>query len=169
MHDKLTVLIQTSPIPSHPSTALLEALFRSFRKADGLLEARIVILADGCEELPSPEADAEQTSSSGKEVENFKHGKASSSSIESYHEHLLRLRKLVQNQTPPFRPEGAGTIELLELETRHGSAPAIRAAMERVVTTPLVMVCQHDNFFVHEAPVRDVVHAMLETNGLGVG
>mmetsp|Transcript_5346 Transcript_5346/g.11771 ORF Transcript_5346/g.11771 Transcript_5346/m.11771 type:complete len:85 (+) Transcript_5346:27-281(+) len=51
MHELLTVLIQTSPIPSHPSTALLEALFRSFEKADGLLESRIIILADGCETL----------------------------------------------------------------------------------------------------------------------
>ena len=50
MEQLLTVIIQTSPLPSHPSTALLEALFRSFDRVDGLKEANIVILADGCDE-----------------------------------------------------------------------------------------------------------------------
>lgn len=174
MHDKLTVLIQTSPIPSHPSTALLEALFRSFRKADGLLESRIVILADGCEEI-RPSSFSSTSSSflqqqQQEEVENIKHGKVSTKTAKNYQQHLKRLREFVQNKTPPFCPHPGGNIELLELETRHGSARAIRAGMDRVVNTPLVMVCQHDNFFINEAPVRDVVRAMLqEPIGLGIG
>ncbi|KAG7366947.1 hypothetical protein IV203_029617 [Nitzschia inconspicua] len=164
MHDKLTVLIQTSPIPSHPSTALLEALFRSFRKADGLLESQIVILADGCEEIT--------ISAEGKvnEVENIKHGKASLFTAKNYREHLTRLREKVAKQTPPFCPLPGGSIKLLELEGRHGSALAIQAGMNQVVNTPLVMVCQHDNFFVRYAPLREVVNAMLtEPRGLGIG
>jgi hypothetical protein len=76
---------------------------------------------------------------------------------------------MVQNQMPPFCPQRDGSIELLELESRHGSAPAIRAAMKRVVTTPLVMVCQHDNFFINEAPLRQIVFAMVQEQGLGIG
>ena len=173
LHDKLTILIQTSPIPSHPSTALLESLFRSFQKADGLLESRIVILADGVEEIIKNKEDIsldEQQRQQPSEVENIKHGKASSETAENYGEHLKRLRKAVQDQNPPFQPHSGGSIELCELETRHGSAPAICVAMEEIVTTPLVMVCQHDNFFINETPFRHVVTAMIEEPfGLGIG
>lgn len=163
MRDKLTVLIQTSPIPSHPSTALLEALFRSFQKANGLLESRIVILADGCEEI-------DISSQTDGEVENIKHGKASSQTAENYRQHLERLREMVRDQSPPFCPHAGGSIELLELQSRHGSARAIRAGMELVVNTPLVMVCQHDNFFINFAPLREVVDAMIQQPlGLGIG
>lgn len=51
--DKITVLIFTSPVPSHPSTRLLENVFNSVRAH--LSSARIIILADGCDG-PEPEA-----------------------------------------------------------------------------------------------------------------
>ena len=156
MREKLTVLVQTSPIPSHPSTALIEALFRSFAKADGLLESRVVILADGCEE------------SKDDERENVKHGKASSETASNYRKFLKNLKDLVDNQTPPFCPVTGGSIELVQLSERYGSAPAIRCAMGTVVSTPLVMVCQHDNFFINPAPLRQVVDAMCDTTGLGI-
>jgi len=161
MNESLTVLIQTSPIPSHPSTALIEALFRSFGKADGILESRIVILADGYEECDS-ETKALNT-------ENIKHGRCYSKTAENYRIHLKRLRQAVQNEIHPFCPRAGGSIELIELETRHGSALAIKTAMERVVSTPLVMICQHDNFFVNNAPLREVVGALREERGLGIG
>jgi hypothetical protein len=76
MDQLLKTIVQTSPIPSHPSTALLEALFRSFQHVDGLLESRIVIVCDGCEEaLPV-------------EKENNTHGKASSETTQNYRLHL---------------------------------------------------------------------------------
>ena len=173
MRESLTILIQTSPIPSHPSAALLEALFRSFEKADGLLESRIVILADGCEELalPSKENGVDNGNKKSKDsTENIKHGKCHSKTAQNYWDHLRILEKLVSDQTPPFRPHEGGSIELIQLERRHGSAPAIEAAMSRFVSTPLVMICQHDNFFVNEAPLREVVRALLEEpRGLGIG
>mmetsp|Transcript_60295 Transcript_60295/g.147964 ORF Transcript_60295/g.147964 Transcript_60295/m.147964 type:complete len:376 (-) Transcript_60295:120-1247(-) len=156
MRDKLTVVVQTSPIPSHPSTALIEALFRSFTKADGLLESRVIILADGCEE------------SKDDERENVKHGKASSETASNYRKFLKNLKDLVENRIPPFCPINGGSIELLQLSERYGSAPAIRCAMDTVVSAPLVMVCQHDNFFINPAPLRQVVDAMCDTPGLGI-
>ena len=45
VQDNLTVLIFTSPVPSHPSTWLLERVYSSIRRH--LPGARIVILADG--------------------------------------------------------------------------------------------------------------------------
>jgi hypothetical protein len=185
MRDKLTVLVQTSPIPSHPSTALIEALFRSFTKADGLLESRVVILADGCEEIggdgdcdveaqdlevSTMTATATLTASTElqRERENIKHGKASSETASNYREFLKELKCLVSTRTPPFCPHNDGRIELVELPARHGSAPAIRKAMESIVSTPLVMVCQHDNFFVNHAPLRQVVDAMCTIPDLGI-
>lgn len=163
-------VLQTSPIPSHPSTALLEALFRSFEKADGLLESRIIILADGCEELILSSTEDGQDNRPKDSVENIKHGKCYSKTAENYRKHLRLLEKAVRDQAPPFRPRDGGSIELVQLEKRYGSAPAIEAAMSRFVSTPLVMICQHDNFFVNEAPLREVVHALLkEPRGLGIG
>jgi hypothetical protein len=80
------------------------------------------------------------------------------------------LRAAVQEQRPPFVPSANGSIELLELPFRHGSARAIQAAFDQYhkVQTPLVMVAQHDNFFVQEIPYfKSCVHAMVETPGLG--
>ncbi len=148
-------------------------MFRSFEKADGLLESRIIILADGCEELilpPSQDGEDNGDKRSKDSIENIKHGKCYSKTAQNYRNHLKLLEKAVQDQSPPFRPLDGGSIELVQLEKRYGSAPAIEAAMSRFVSTPLVMVCQHDNFFVNEAPLREVVHALLdEPRGLGIG
>ena len=169
MRELLTVVIQTSPIPSHPSTALLEALLKSFHKyADGLMEARVIILADGC-------ASVEQDG----DLENHKHGKVSSRSATNYQEHLKQLRsKIYETKEYPFHAsKEGGTLELVELPYRHGSARGVRAAffeLERKcqvssINTPFVMIGQHDNFFVREAPVRTIVQAWHRTAGLGVG
>lgn len=159
MDKLLTVLIQTSPIPSHPSTALLEALFRSFQQVDGLLESHIIILCDGCEEALSGEK------------ENYKHGKASPETAKNYRLHLSRLREDVRRQKHPFVSCAQGSIEILELSERHGSARAIEAAFFRYekVKTPFVMICQHDNFFVQEVPLRSCLDAMYSNQNLGIG
>ena len=178
MDQLLTVMIQTSPIPSHPSTALLEALFRSFQKADGLLESRIVIVCDGCEEIIIAPPTTNGVVVVVGEKENNKHGKASLETAARYREHLTLLREAVMVlQRPPFVPRANGSIELLELSERHGSARGIQAVFSGtastrtdsddinkpfVVETPLVMICQHDNFFVQDVPLRACVHAMMD-------
>lgn len=45
MNNQLTVLIPTSPIPSHPSTAILDETISNVRR---YTDARIIIMADGC-------------------------------------------------------------------------------------------------------------------------
>mmetsp|Transcript_19256 Transcript_19256/g.38704 ORF Transcript_19256/g.38704 Transcript_19256/m.38704 type:complete len:392 (-) Transcript_19256:2333-3508(-) len=145
MEKLLTVLIQTSPLPSHPSTALLEALFRSFDRVDGLKEAHIIILADGCE-------CEEETSS----TENFKHGTVSPETRANYKQHLQLLQEKIVNRQAPFQPLKNGTIQLVKLPYRHGSARAIAAAFNMqpsIISTPYILIGQHDNFF-----VRDVAY-----------
>mmetsp|Transcript_15013 Transcript_15013/g.23070 ORF Transcript_15013/g.23070 Transcript_15013/m.23070 type:complete len:390 (-) Transcript_15013:237-1406(-) len=160
MDELLTVIIQTSPIPSHPSTALLEALFRSFKNADGLLEANIVVLADGCDTTHDEE-------------ENVKRGKASMRTSENYALFLSKLRGMVERCEPPFvaSKEGKGRIRLVELPKQHGSARAIQAAFWEydLVRTPFVMICQHDNFFIHPTSLKSIVNALHKRPGLGIG
>jgi len=145
MENLLTVLIQTSPLPSHPSTALLEALFRSFDRVDGLKEARIIVLADGCE--------CEEESSS---TENFKHGTVSSETRANYKQHLQLLQEKIDSRQAPYQPLKNGTIQLVKFPYRHGSARAIAAAFNMqpsIISTPYILIGQHDNFF-----VRDVAY-----------
>ena len=166
----MTVLVQTSPIPSHPSTALLEALVRSFQHCDGLLEARIIIVCDGCgEESLTERKEAEDNDSSTKE--NYKHGKTTTvETAARYRQHLQQLRHMVEQRQAPFVPQAHGSMELLEFAERHGSARAIQAVFDQgLVQMPLVMICQHDNFFVRPFPLfRSCVHAMTNTLETGM-
>ena len=151
MDQLLTVIVQTSPIPSHPSTALLEALFRSFRQVDGLRECRFIIVCDGCDEVDTVSG----------QVEGLKHGRASFDTASRYREHLQKLRNRLD--IAPFGGcsiQGRGSVELLELAERHGSARAIEVAFRTKVETPFVMIAQHDNLFVSSVPLRSIVAAM---------
>ncbi len=152
MEKLLTVLIQTSPLPSHPSTALLEALFRSFDRVDGLKEANIIILADGCESEETSSNDHADNTTTTKKKTNFKHGAAPLETRENYKQHLQLLQEKIDNRQAPFQPIKNGTIQLLQLPFRHGSARAIAAAFKRqsLISTPYILIGQHDNFFVRD-------------------
>lgn len=45
--DTVTVVIPTSPIPSHPDTAVIEATVESVRAQEGLVDCQIIVAADG--------------------------------------------------------------------------------------------------------------------------
>mmetsp|Transcript_18366 Transcript_18366/g.52985 ORF Transcript_18366/g.52985 Transcript_18366/m.52985 type:complete len:387 (-) Transcript_18366:336-1496(-) len=154
MDQLLTVIIQTSPIPSHPSTALLDALFRSFNRVNGIRECRIIISCDGCDE----EETADEVFREGRQkgIPNYKHGKVSEDAKTRYKTHLRHLRgKLGED---PFH----GPVEIIELPYRHGSARAVDAVFSSV-RTPFVMVAQHDNLFVKDISLRDLL-SVMETN-----
>jgi len=169
-HHLLTILIQTSPIPSHPSTALLEALFRSFDKVKNIrVLAKIYILCDGYDEISAEEEEQ------GKD--GIKRGRVSSDVAQRYREHLKLLRRKLDQ--PPFAPSQSyskdsncddnciSQVEMIELPQRHGSAPAIKAAFDMgYVTTPFVCVAQHDNFFVSEVPLPSVLQTMMDNDWL---
>ena len=161
----LTILIQTSPIPSHPSTALLEALFRSFDRHIKEIRclAKIYILCDGYEEVEDDDVDGR--SSDKKRKDGTKRGRVSRDAADRYREHLKRLRAKLDQ--PPFAAAPSSScgdtwdVEMVELPERHGSACAIKAAFDMgLVTTPFVMVAQHDNFFVSEIALPSILEAM---------
>lgn len=174
MEKLLTVLIQTSPLPSHPSTALLEALFRSFDRVDGLKEANIIILADGCECEETTEGedndhnDNDATTTTGKRA-NFKHGSAPLEARANYKQHLQLLQEKIDNRQAPFNTLKNGSIQLVQLPYRHGSARAIAAAFHdesqqsTLLSTPYVLIGQHDNFFVRDVSfLTTLLHCMDE-------
>ena len=144
MENLLTVIVQTSPLPSHPSTALLEALFRSFDRVKHLKDCNIIILCDGaCDEDDKDVKDTKQS----KKI-NYKHGSINQDKVNDYLLHLDLLQQKIDNKEAPFISTNNGTIKLLKLPYRHGSARAIKAAFP--INTPYVLIAQHDNFFVHD-------------------
>ena len=61
------------------------------------------------------------------------------------------MREKVNSKQEPFVPSKNGSIQLIELPHRHGSARAIAAAFNILsISTPYVMIGQHDNFFVRD-------------------
>lgn len=155
MQNLVTVIIQTSPLPSHPSSALLEALFRSFDRVVGLKQAGIIILADGCdcEERNENEDVIDTTYRGGTTTNkaNFKHGTVPFEARVKYKQHLKLLKEKIDNKQAPFKPAKNGNIQLLQLPYRYGSARAIAAAFEILsISTPYVLIGQHDNFFVRD-------------------
>jgi hypothetical protein len=166
MEKLLTVLIQTSPLPSHPSTALLEALFRSFDRVEGLKEAKIIILADGCESeeiTADDDDDHNNNNDDDNKKANFKHGKAPLETRTKYKQHLHLLKEKIGNMQSPFNPLKNGTIHLLELPYRHGSARAIAAAFEsQAISTPYILIGQHDNFFVRDVSYLSTILQYME-------
>lgn len=157
MENLLTVIVQTSPLPSHPSTALLEALFRSFDRVKHLKDCNIIILCDGaCDEDDEHVKDTKQS----KKI-NYKHGSINQDKVNDYLLHLDLLQQKIDNKEAPFISKNNGTIKLLKLPYRHGSARAIKATFP--INTPYVLIAQHDNFFVHEVNyLKDIINFLDE-------
>lgn len=149
----LTVIVQTSPVPSHPSTALLQALFRSFNEhVNGIRECRIIIVADGFEE-------------EGKGDGNLKRGKVPLDVAQRYRIFLKRIEESIINA--PFGGsciQKDGSVQLVILSKRHGSAKAINHVLKTMVETPFVMICQHDNFFIADTPSLDSIMSVMSRN-----
>lgn len=118
----MSVLITTSPVPSNPSTMMLEAVLNTFPRVKGLPECPLVIVCDGFRFA------AKST---------WKAGRVTEDSAVRYEEYLQRLEGLLHNgRLPP------GT-RLVILEGRNGQAMAVRAGLDHV-ETPFVCVHQHD-------------------------
>ena len=112
-------------------------------------------MADGCDD--ECEEDEERRTNNrcdgqiATKKANFKHGGAPLGTREKYKQHLHLLREKVNSKQEPFVPSKNGSIQLIELHHRHGSARAIAAAFNILsISTPYVMIGQHDNFFVRD-------------------
>ena len=131
----LTILVQTSPVPSHPSTALLDALFRSFDRhvKDIRRLAKIYILCDGYDEVEDDGESDDKANDKQKRKDGTKRGRVTRDVASRYREHLKLLRAKIDQ--PPFSGSASGCDDtigpsLIELPERHGSACAIKAAFD---------------------------------------
>jgi hypothetical protein len=138
----LTIVVTTSPIPSIPSTALLEALFASLdRCVPQLACCQAIIVCDGI-----------GTVLGSGETPNWKCSKVNPLHVGLYAEYVQNVQRLAHAQKR--RP-----CTVLALNERRGCGLAVDAALASVVT-PFVMVVQHDQLFLRGFDVLGVLGAM---------
>ena len=143
----VTVIVTTSPIPDHPSTAMLEHTVTSFRHVEGLASCRIIIVCDG---VRSSEQDA------------LKRGLVTSETEVNYRGYIASLRHLIlehRSTNGPFH-----TAEVLELDSHQGFGWALWAGL-RIVDTRYVLVAQHDYCFERSVDLFSVTQAMADSSG----
>jgi len=137
LRERLSVVLTTSAVPSHPSSVLLDDTLCSMDFAVGLSACSLLIVCDGYKLCPH-----------GAEP-RFRAGVLDLDSAQRYEDYKRQLRlREVSNE---FR--------LLELRERHGFGFAVRAALERV-ETPYVMVMQHDRRFMRRVEMEPLIEAM---------
>ena len=137
--DRLTVLITTSPAYTHPSTCLLDQVLATFAEVPYLIECRTIIICDGyriTEEL------------------RFKKGRVTEEQALRYEEYKTRLKAHVAENNPLYT-----NTTILELPQRVGFGFALQKAMP-MVTTPYVMVVQHDRSFIKPFDLLGILSSM---------
>lgn len=156
--DLLTVVLTTSACPLHPSTWCLETVLASFRRVPGLDTCRMVVVCDGYvvkKGLAKPRPRA---------------GIIDENMAANYAAYVEKLRRLASVGTygdglaTGSAADGGATSPLLGamivvLETNHGFGRALEAGVEHV-TTPFVLVVQHDRYFERAIDIDAVLSAM---------
>ena len=154
LKELLTVIVTTSPIPSNPSTELLERVFQTFSHGgkDFALQCRKVIVCDGCRERGDKVSKRHTTNKQA-----MRNGIVDSEQLENYTKFKAALRNLCASapETSPFH-----TAEVKELQERQGYGFALRHALRECVQTPFVIVIQHDRTFMRSCPIYETVRAM---------
>jgi hypothetical protein len=154
LEELLTVIVTTSPIRSNPSTELFERVFQTFLHggSDFAYKCRKLIVCDGVrvrdETVSRRHTNIKQA---------MRNGIVDGSQSDNYVEFKKALRRLCEfaaEETPFFN------ATVVELETRHGYGFALRHALQECVSTPYVIVIQHDRTFMRPTPIHDTVRAM---------
>ena len=139
----LSVVVTTSPIPSMPSTVLLEALYSSLSMIPYLSDCRRILVADGIGEVLAEGGDP-----------NYKKSRVLPGEEEAYEQYLDAIQGLIDAGTKGFH----GT-ELLRMPQRVGFGLAVKAAAE-MATTPFLMVVQHDQLMLRAVDLPGILTAM---------
>jgi|ERR1712063_22042 len=137
--DLMTVLITTSPAHTHPSTCLLDQVLETFLGVPQLIECRTIIICDGYHVTDSV---------------RYKKGRVTPEQAATYEEYKKRLHQRIEQNDPRYQ-----NTELFELEERAGFGFALQKALP-LVTTPFLMVVQHDRSFIKDFDLLGILHAM---------
>lgn len=148
----LTVVVTTSYVMSHPSTALLQTVLDSFSLVPGLAECRTIVVCDGFK-VTAASRDKGKGKGRGRRGANnqSKLGYVSEAGAARYRQYIRQVKRFAST-----RP---GAIEVLVLPRHHGFAYAVKAALQRVATE-FVMVVQHDYIFLRGFDLPAVLYAM---------
>eukprot|EP00041_Stephanoeca_diplocostata_P019544 m.423289 g.423289 ORF g.423289 m.423289 type:complete len:398 (-) comp21332_c0_seq2:1701-2894(-) len=139
VQNRLTIILTTSPVQSNPSTQMIEEVVGDIAHVPSLVSCKKMIVCDGC------------TVADG---DKFRSGKVTKESLQRYDEYIERLASIVRQGHGSF-----ANTTLLRMPSRHGFGLAVKAALGRV-TTPYVMIMQHDRPFVASFPLPAVLAAM---------
>ena len=140
----ITVVVTTSPMRCDPELEMLETVFASLRLV-GLHACRKLLVCDNKEE-----EEEEPVTQAGEDAITLKRSSLPKPFMARYRERMRNLRKA------PW----AQDVEVVELTSWHGFALATRHALD-LVSTPLVIVIQHDLAFLRGADLRPVAEALL--------
>ena len=140
---ELGVVVVTSPIISHPSTALLETIFASFDLVEGLAGREVVVVADGVK---------------GEGKYRPKRGEVPTKLVEAYAGYLDRVELLAKEAEPGSIWANTRVVRLPE---HRGFGHALLAGLHEV-TTEFVLVVQHDHPFTARFSIRPVLDFLEE-------
>lgn len=135
----MSVLVTTSPVPSNPSTMMLQAVLSSFSRVEGLTACPLVIVCDGFRQA------------SGKST--WKAGQITEDAAERYEGFLQNLEGLLN--TGVLAPGS----RLVVLNGHNGQALALQAGLAQV-ETPFVCVHQHDLEFMFDFGLQRVLDVL---------
>lgn len=138
----LTLIVTTSVIPAHPSTRLIAEVLGSYvRNEPDLLDCKKIIVCD----FP-------KLSVSG--LTHYKSGKINRTDFQRYEEYIGELERLSAAGEYPFV-----NVEIFRLPRYRGFAMAVHEALAKV-TTPFVMIIQHDRVLTREFRAAELLALM---------
>ena len=159
IEEVLTIIVTTSPIRSNPSTEVIERVFETFLQNgnDFAVKCRKVIVCDGFRRSDGENEKVTRRHTNVKQA--MRNGICTSEQAENYEKYKAALRKLCFNASDDS-PFHNAVVE--ELDSRHGYGFALRHALRHCVSTPYVIVIQHDRTWMRPSPVFDTVKTMWQ-------
>lgn len=138
LSDALTIIITTSPIESHPSTAVLDTVIKSFIFIDELNDCNKIIICDGYEILSKNE---------------YKSGKITQKVADNYEVYIESITDKYDNSV------------IIKRDIRYGFAENVRYALD-LVMTDYVIIIQHDQIFLRKIDFKDIIDMMIRHDNI---
>ena len=148
-HHDATIVLVTSPIPSHPSTELVDEVIRSFDLVKGLEMCPLVIVADGFQIR------------SGRNAWN--QGKIDENTSKTYVEYVDAMKAKYMSAGAPAAHRAVRVLGPLAKRVNFGHA--LLAGLAEV-TTEFVVVVQHDRVFAERLDMAKVLRLFDQNRGL---
>jgi hypothetical protein len=163
LKDLLTIIVTTSPIKSNPSTSLLENVFNTFLFCgdDFAYKCRKVIVCDGCRQR-----NGTTTKKHTNHKQSMRNGIVNDDQFTNYNDFKQALKRLCKEHDVTTASTENSILSpfcntsVYELDVRQGYGFALKHALQELVTTPYVIVIQHDRTFMRPTPLKETIMAM---------